>query len=433
MIIISLLINLVYSYESLSQISTQALSNYDDFKFVHYTNNLYETENGTLWFIMFHGGYSSDKQIKAFYSNDTGETWNDCEGVSNAEILALSDWKGISDSDNGLFYDGEYFTFMSKGAGLSYDDLCYRRGKFLDNGSIDWSAAIQYGNTWDGGYATVTVDSSGYAYMTAYNSDSDYIVLTKNGNNDGTWSEAWRMNLTEINPSAIFIPKSIIDSNDNIYVFYSDTDTGQNVLNYIIVNDNTIIKESTLLLSDLSFYWSYDVLIDNNDNLYFVYLSNDSNYIKAINYNGTWSEEQIIVSAQSNSYPSVTYDKKAEKIIYSWLESEVYNVEYDIILNTFGNITQYSETLTDLNSNDLFSTYEKIEFNDYGYVLDLMVSADHNPHYIQIDLDESRTPSEIEIPSEPIDYNMLFTITGFVTVAIVLLIMMYVKFKGELL
>lgn len=424
-----------YSYPTSSEINIDCRSNYDYSHFYHNRNALIETENGTLWFLDYHADYSTDRNIRAFYWNSTfyNATWGawiEAYGTSHGEILAYSAWKGCYPYQNGFYYDGTYVHFVSKGAGTAQDDTCYRRGKFLDNGTVIWDSAIQLGDTIDGQYPSVVVDSNGFAYFVALNSDATRIYLWKNGNNDGTWNLDYAMNITNEAYSYSTSTKAIITSDDIIYVFLGEYT--QETIECIII-ENDVVQSSELIVTDLDYFIDFDVNIDSNDNIYLAYRSTTDNALKCIiNYsdNSTWGESYTFDLAQSDSFPLITYDKKAELMYFAWLESLVYIVDYDLILNQWGETQQFSDELPNMLGNNLFSKFVSIEYNEVGYAFDTSNTVTYNPYYIGFGLDEYRTPSAIIIPSEPIDYNFLFTITGFITMIVIGLVIMYVKQKG---
>lgn len=159
---------------------------------------------GLFW--VFYGYYNPDGIY--YRTSSDGISWSGETLVTN-----LSRYGYIFS----LFFDGTYVHYVSANGGNVY----YRRGEPQNDGTISWSAVEQ--TAVSGGvnrYPSICVDSDGYAWIGYY--VSNYPYVTKNANNDGTWTtdEAFPYQLSTTSGSIWWVIVVPLTSS-KVYVVYA--------------------------------------------------------------------------------------------------------------------------------------------------------------------------------------------------------------------
>ena len=194
------------------------------------TGNLVSTSNSSQ---AVTGGY----QRSSFYANGLYWTFYQVAGTSQEFYRTSSDgvtWGNatlFSSSAGGVdfsvYFDGTYMSYV-----LYWNHhIYYRRGVPQSNGTFSWSAAEQTVYNPVGTevefYGDIAVDSTGHEFISYTRSDTKNQYVTKNANDDGTWSTdiGYPILLEDLGISTSVISGMIADSSGNVFVAYQGSNT----------------------------------------------------------------------------------------------------------------------------------------------------------------------------------------------------------------
>lgn len=390
--------------------------NYSYNRGIYYVNDLY-------W------SFSIDAQfLQAFYSSDN-MTWTEVNtGEFPAGWIAQLVSSGSATSYRlDTYYDGTYFYYAylkSTGVGI------FRRGTLDSDGGITWSTAQQ---TWTsaGGsanayYISLTVDSEGYPYIGyyAYLSLSDYLVY-KSSTNDGTLIEEYEIAVEDDEILGDSAGCLTADEDSLVYLTYCDNKTLK-----IYSSDDTFGSLKATLSGTLKQSESFCARTYNGT-LHIAYLDSSDYICYAKFENNQLMNETQLEAVSSLSYPTLTIDTVTYDIYICWLEGQYARyIKFDYSEQNFDSEEIFSVLISDLFDNQKQLIMNKDYDNHLGMVFHTGASGEY-VSFVDLELNPSRVFEAPEGESVPIDYNFLFTITGIITIILILILGLVIKQKGR--
>ena len=236
---------------------------------------------------------------------------------------------GQSSSYYSAYFDGEYVHLIHTTA-ASGDALWYRRGKTYSDGTIVWGdiqAAVSAVTSYYYNFINITVDSRGYVYIGYSYGTSGSLTpyVTKNANNNGTWSTAasfpYQLNATT---SASWSVNIVTLDNDAILTSYAN---GASYTVNVRMYDGSW---NTELSTGYNAYIHYDHDIvphrlDNNADV-FVSISANLYQIPYV-YTTNSLSTAVAVTGSSTYYAKTSIDPRTDDI---YLIPSSYNMTYYI-------------------------------------------------------------------------------------------------------
>jgi len=285
---------------------------------------------------------SNSYQRKSFFSLSAGRFgafYGDGSNVGYKTSLDGSTWSNFvvfGAQPNGpaisVCFDGTYLHYARETYGTT-EDLYYRRGILNSDGSFTWSAVEQLviDATVDDRAEdpTVAVDSSGYVYIGYkwFDGTNRYPYITKNTNNDGTWSTASGYPL-QLSTTAGGWGVSIIGlTSSRMYVIYAYGGARPRGKLY---TGSWGTEETITALGNNIENGLFHSAVGINDDVHFVYLkatSYDICYLKRT-YGTGWSSEVTVRSATtSTSSPALSINSNNDLYCF-WVGSPTANHIY---------------------------------------------------------------------------------------------------------
>jgi len=215
---------------------------------------------------------------------------------SSAQVKRLTWTAGDSsyakmtiDSSNNI-----HMTYVDDTYGYPQNEVYYKMSS--DNG-VTWPVSKRLtwnsGNSWN---PEITVDLNGYIYI-AWSDDTtgnEEIFYRKSTDTGATWSSTKRLTWNSGNSRD---PVITTDTNNFIYIFWSDNTSGNNEIYYRKSINGGTSWESTKRLTWTSSSARPEIVTDNNDNVYAFWLSYVSSawgseifFKKSINGGTSWSQ-----------------------------------------------------------------------------------------------------------------------------------------------
>lgn len=280
------------------------------------------------------------------------KTSTDAENWSSATtVRALSSMLSFS-----LHFDGSYMHYA-----VTDGDLYYRRGEPQADGSITWSAVEQTAETGSLSRPSITVDSTGHAWILYYDGD---LWAIKNGNTNGTWStdvsETERISFSDVwgviraaDAGKIIATEAIGGAFTDLHGKYYDGSSWHS--DAISVESEPHAFDMAILNDDVLLVWLDP---DDNDKIKFKKKT-------AWVYDG-WGATVTVVSSGSNfsSNPTIAVDSSGNIYIFYY-----YNLDEKI------RYVKSSDGGSTWDSPKEFSTQD-LEFNSYRYGLAVFIIDD---------------------------------------------------------
>jgi hypothetical protein len=264
-----------------------------------------------------------------------------------------------------VWFDGTYVHYVYHSANYG-DPVYYRRGTVNSDGSITWSAVEQTAMSGIGGvkyyYVCISVDTSGYAWIGLNRRDTQYPMVTKNANNDGTWSTdsgfPYVLKTTADYWSVIPVPLT----GAKVYVVYGE----QTHLIYgKLYNAGWGSEEqaSTSTVPNLA----YVSVVNDQDDVQLVFLNTGLSiiHIKRTYTTSVWSSEQTVqASVTSSSAPVLSISSATGNLYCYWAGSPTANhIYYKLCTSGVWDVDPtdwITETSPPLTSNDFLTCYYKV-------------------------------------------------------------------------
>ena len=205
----------------------------------------------------------------------------------------------------GYWFDGTYIHYAYCESALG-NDVMYRRGSLDVGGGITWSAVEQTAVAIAAGdsalYSTVSVDSSGYAFIgyiffpNGYPNTPWDAVVVKNSKNDGTWTTGDATTTASAYTTIYPIPFLVALTSGKMYVAYADNTAGNATHGRLWDGSSWGAAESTGAAGIDTVFG----IVADGDNVHLVITENaggvmtgDLNYFKRT-YGVGWSEAETI-------------------------------------------------------------------------------------------------------------------------------------------
>lgn len=322
----------------------------------------------------------------------------------------------------GVIFDGTYFHFALKYGGTIY----YRRGLPNTNGTITWSTP-----SWQEAFTTtdlvktdhhLCLDSEGYPYIVWHHGiiiTSVYPYITKSSRNDGVWQTAsgYPYQLMGIKYSSMIAQLP----NQDMLVIMVDAN-GVDRFTYQKWNNSTQQWESWKYASENAPYsqnpvdghgetWSWDLVVDGEGNIYFVFLDVNLNirFRKYTYSTDSWGTELTIITASTHASPQLIIDKVLKRVITFWCgtptEHHIYYKSYRYNINIWEETVDWLNESTDqlvwgVDGNDgvLSSFYEKLgDYMGLAYMTKTQGSTPYKTKFAYLELTKYYHPVDIDI------------------------------------
>lgn len=318
----------------------------------------------------------------AFFSNGTNAGWEfSADGTT---------WVGAFTSI-GACSVGYDFSVWFDGTHLSYvryrnNDLFYRRGTPVNDGTINWSAAEQ--TAYDGSfsdqyrYPCICVDTNGYAWIGGHYYDGGGRAnVLKNANNDGTWTTDFSYRLNSSNDASWRVcPVPLTDG--KVYVVYCRN--GQAPLGKLY-SAGWGAEENDLADHNIETGYKFSA-VALGDNVHFVY-NRDITY--QIRHNERvwgvgWDAADVLVqdAVTSDCGPALTADPSTGDLYCFWTSTVTDHVYYKQYTGAAwqGLVDWIDESIDDIKNDYLISSF----YQDYGgYVGLLYVTETGSPYKVR--------------------------------------------------
>ena len=272
------------------------------------------------------GGFLAAGRLWTYYTNGTYELLvSSTDGLTWAPPIII---RQASNQFQGTF-DGTYFYYAQPTVKKKLGEVVYRRGLPNSDGTITWSAPEQVAVTCGNIYpyycddASIAVDSAGYVwigYSTPYSDCSgclpSYPYVTKNANDDGTWSTAagFPLKLSDVGSGgdpydAGDWGETVVSlTNQKVYVLYGHGSEGGAGGTPILgrlwdpVNGWGPVESATTSFLEGNMRYSSAVAI--GDDIYLVYIADQTTniqFVKRTATSGAWSSEITAYSLSGTS------------------------------------------------------------------------------------------------------------------------------------
>jgi len=336
------------------------------------------------------------------YTPSLNSIVRDSNGYLYALYTASNIVKLRKSTDNGENWSDVSTDVFSKGSNFSEgiitikDDVIHIAANYYNSGTrkiyyrkftistSTWGSVTDTGAVHNA-LQSILIDSDDNIYVFYYDYyDTNYIKCRK-------YTSSWAdMNLAVAGATGTI--KTVIDSDDNIYAFFSNG----SYLQYAVYNGTSWGSATNIVASRAII----DAVIDNDDNIYIVYRYSDTSktYLCSKKWNGTsWGSEVSILNFYT-SYSSIAYsvslaiDKKGYLyLVYYWTyQSSISENKFVYRRSTNGGSSWDSETL-------LVQATSKSDWR--GMVLNTGISGAYVP-----------TEKFIHIFSNQQDYDMYLTL-----------------------
>lgn len=292
----------------------------------------------------------------AFYVNDTSNefcyrsstdasAWSGETTVRTNVSLASQHWS--------ITFDGTYVHYAIRPNAPT--GIMYRRGIPTADGSITWSAAEQTARAAaSGNRPDIAVDTSGYAYI-AYNIGGDCEV-TKNTNNDGTWSteDGWPQTVKAGSMGGASQTIIALTNGRMLCVYTATTEVPPDIIR-MQRWDGVAWGAERITLSDIENYAAFAVVAEDDD-AHIVFLKDASYDIVYVKYtystNSVSGETTVYSGATSTSYPAITRITDTYDLFVFWenapTNDHIYYRKYSHYTDTWeSNVDLVDESVID--------------------------------------------------------------------------------------
>lgn len=377
--------------------------------------------DGTMWAVWTSATAGATCGVNVKSSTDNGATWS-----ASTNLFSTSSYS----SDCDFYFDGTYVSFVTWRVGQAY-----RRGIFNANGTITWSAGLQTTLS-SGNYATepsLTVNSTGFAYVLWTKRSTSNTYVTINSNNDGTFSGTDYLidTANTVSTGNKDGAHKIFTYGNKAYCFYS----GLNIASTLRFNilDGTTPDTAISAVTDMKNHYLWDAVQDGT-NIYITYLdlSQDFQFMVFDCVTETFSESEEIGDGQSDSAPMVIFDGQEECVHTFWAEgSSFYDVKYDTNTQIFADEELIQNaTMTDSYNNYYFSSCLKVTSGSDTIPILYFKLSTSTVRYFEVTLNATRDSSEAETPTAEEEGLLDEYIDLIVDVFVPLFIILFCAFLG---
>lgn len=359
-------------YADLYPIETlHAAGDYNSLEFPN-DQQMWVNENGTIFLMWSEANYFKTEMS---WSTNGGVNWTNY----NPYIRTVGDTGAYVT----MYYD------ESNGLVTRRIGQYYSLADYLDNGTIVFESGISGTGEYMIDYGgNAVVDSDGYAIFSFWGASGKDWVLSKNGNNDGTWADAAGYPMLDIyDEGEALLTQILIDDNDLCYVYYS------NASNIWIQTLNGSTLSSQIAIADnIGSNGYFCAVMDDANTSHVVYLDDSNDFIyTSYNVVDGFTEPVTLGDGQSTSFPKLVFDPLTDDLYLIWFESAMYYQQYDSSAAAWLTEVQHTDTIASWISNERFTAYDRVVNHTIGVAVE---HATLQLSFIGWDLDPDRAAEE---------------------------------------
>ncbi len=363
----------------------------------------------------FGGATNYGYQRKSFYAG--GRFWAFYVTGGNAGWRTSTDgatWGGFTSIGACRWAEGPSFSVWFDGTYVHYarhnttQDLLYRRGVPNSNGTITWSAVeqtIHNGSSTDEyEYPCIAVDTNGYAWIGAYYDKpdgTDYPVVMKNANNNGTWSTHFVTTLSTSFDTNRWRVSVIPLTSGKVYVIYCND--AQPPWGNLWNGSSWTGEESNLADYNIRFAFMHSA-VAYGDDVHLVYLKEATGEVRhnKRTYGVGWDTNDVLVQ-DTDTYcsPALSIDSATGDLYCFWAQDtdHVYYEQYTSGAWQ-GAVDWIDESADGMESYQRLSSFY-MDYSDYvGLLYSTKTASPYNVRFAFF-----RIPTYIEIFTETLALN----------------------------